>query len=799
MKTFKCCRRSNYRRALTAALILGLASASGLFTAVGVPFAAEQDEEWFEEDSRDKGPHDNDADDEDRNEAARFAGPTSSQPLALTADDAFLVVANPDNNSVTFFDVRRDHFRRLAEVPVQTEPNGVAFLPDGKKAYVANTVSGTVSVIKTRIDDGKIRAKRIKVKKHIKVGTEPYGLALTPNGRKLYVSNARSNSVSVIDTKTDKVIKTIKNVGFEPRGLAISNNGNDDDEDETVYVTQFLSLPIQGKFDGEDDSKSAFVTRVSTATDAVEGKIEVKPIANTGFNATGDAIKRIKPGDPADPANFKFITGAYPNQLNNLGIHGNFVYVPNTGASPNGPVRFDVNTQSLLSVVDRTLTKDVGTINMHTAVRDQSNPQKLFITQPWAIAFKLQADEGYVISAASNIVVKVKVSTVDGSPTVQLDPADTTRVLQLKVGKNPRGIVVNASDTRAYVMNYISRDVSVIDLTSAPESVLAALPSAALPKPGTLADKIHIGNELYNTSVGVFDPATPGGEAITGRMSNKGWGACSACHTPFGLSDNVVWIFPPGPRRTIPQNTDFDHTDPKRGTMRALNWSGERDEEEDFELNIRVVSGGLGLIVLDDGISQDPNVANFLPLANGGRNQLKVRGIGAWDAIKAFEQFGIRSPISPVSKHEHDVIAGEALFRKANCQLCHGGPQWTSSKVRFTPPPGPGFVDANGQLFKELKQVDTFDPSLLNEVRQNAGAPLGADGFAPASLLSVFAYPQTFLHNGVSTSLEDVLKNKAHRSAGTAGVDTLPAASDRAKVVRFLLSIDEDTAAIPIP
>ncbi|HXF06641.1 MAG TPA: hypothetical protein VNM72_14665 [Blastocatellia bacterium] len=47
---------------------------------------------------------------------ARFAGPTSSQSLALTADDLLLVVANLDNDSVTFFDVGGDENRRLAEV-----------------------------------------------------------------------------------------------------------------------------------------------------------------------------------------------------------------------------------------------------------------------------------------------------------------------------------------------------------------------------------------------------------------------------------------------------------------------------------------------------------------------------------------------------------------------------------------------------------------------------------------------------------------------------------------------------------
>jgi hypothetical protein len=48
----------------------------------------------------------------------------------------------------------------------------------------------------------------------------------------------------------------------------------------------------------------------------------------------------------------------------------------------------------------------------------------------------------------------------------------------------------------------------------------------------------------------------------------------------------------------------------------------------------------MGLIVQADGITQDPNVFNFLPLASANRNQLKVHGMNAWDAIKAFVQFG---------------------------------------------------------------------------------------------------------------------------------------------------------------
>jgi YVTN family beta-propeller protein len=271
--------------------------------------------------------------------ATRFVGPTSSQPLALSANGDFLVVANPDNNSVSFFDLRADRNRRVATVPVQTEPNGVVFSPNGLRAYVANTVSGTVSVINVNIANGLISKPSV----HIPVGTEPYALVLTPNGTRLYVANARSSTISVINTATNAVIATIGNPFLlEPRGMAITNDGDADDADETLYVTSFLAAPIAGKIDGADDAKVGRVSVVSTATNSVVGTGAIQPIADTGFKATGDALLRIPPGDPANPANFTFTTGAYPNQLNNVAIKGAFAYLPNTGASPNGPVRFDV-------------------------------------------------------------------------------------------------------------------------------------------------------------------------------------------------------------------------------------------------------------------------------------------------------------------------------------------------------------------------------------------------------------------------------------------------------------------------
>ena len=717
---------------------------------------------------------------------ARFTGPVNSQPLALSADDWLLAVANPDNNSVSIFDVRTGANIRVAEVAVGVEPNGVAVSPDGSRIYVANTVTGTVTVLAA----DRVNAAYGASVATINVGTEPYALALTPSGKKLYVANARSNSISVIDTSTNRVVKTIPDVGPEPRGIAITNNGGDDSL-ETVLVTQFLSVPIAGKFDGSDDAKAGHVTIISAATDTVTGQVTLNPIADTGFKSAGDALARI--AAPAAPVadDFKFVTGAYPNQLNNIAIRGRFAFVPNTGASPNGPTRFDVNTQSLLSVLEIAAKTDAGkTINMHQAVTRQTNPAKRFITQPWAMAFKHQVDEGYVVSAASNIVVKVKVDPSTGAPSVQSDPSDTTRVLEIPTGKNPRGIVVGTADKTAYVLNYVSRDVTVIDLTGTVERVAATLVSSNQPTAGSADEKVQIGKELYHTSIGEFDPPAAGQPAITGRMSNNGWGSCASCH-PFGLTDNVVWIFGAGPRRTIPQHVDFVRGD--GATLRALNWSAIFDEEEDFEANIRGVSGGLGLLVQADGVAQDPSLAAFTP-ASGGRRQLKVRGVNAWDAIRAYIVSGIRAPISPVSKTDPDVVAGRTLFIESKCQNCHGGAQWSTTRVRSASPPDSTLITA-GQLIAELRNVGTFTAGTNNEVRANAAAPLGAAGFSPAPLLSLFAFPQTFFHNGSADTLDAVFANVTHRSAGT-GADRLGSAVQRQQLIKFLLSIDASTEII---
>ena len=203
----------------------------------------------------------------------------SSQPLALSADGTVLVVANTGSDSVSFFDLRRDVNRKVATVPVQSEPRSVALSPNGLRAYVANTESGTVSFIRLDIGSGSVR----KPHKHLKVGGEPTSLVPTPNGTRLYVGNGRANTVSVIDTQSETIIATIP-VGLEPRGLAITNDGDEDDADEKLYVSSFLSLGMQGKHDEATAARRGLVTIISTGTNAVVGASFGEPSAGVGFD-----------------------------------------------------------------------------------------------------------------------------------------------------------------------------------------------------------------------------------------------------------------------------------------------------------------------------------------------------------------------------------------------------------------------------------------------------------------------------------------------------------------------------------
>jgi YVTN family beta-propeller protein len=81
-----------------------------------------------------------------------------------------------------------------------TSLTGIATTPNGKYVYVSNQLSNSVSVLDTASNT---------IMKTVMVGASPAGVAVTPDGAHVYVSNQGSNTVSVLDTASNTVVATI--------------------------------------------------------------------------------------------------------------------------------------------------------------------------------------------------------------------------------------------------------------------------------------------------------------------------------------------------------------------------------------------------------------------------------------------------------------------------------------------------------------------------------------------------------------------------------------------------------------
>ena len=56
--------------------------------------------------------------------------------------------------------------------------------------------------------------------------TRSYGVAVNPDGTKVYVADEESNTVSVISPPPQTRLMATVNVGSVPRGVAVSPDGN---------------------------------------------------------------------------------------------------------------------------------------------------------------------------------------------------------------------------------------------------------------------------------------------------------------------------------------------------------------------------------------------------------------------------------------------------------------------------------------------------------------------------------------------------------------------------------------------
>lgn len=181
--------------------------------------------------------------------------PVGREPEGVVAspDGNWVLVTNESDNSVSIIDTRT--LKVVRSVRVGLRPRDAAFSADGTTAYVSGEFDA--SLYRMKVPAGEPVERMLQLRKEarpmgvvrdaarnrlymstgrggslavigldgkliaeVPVGTRPWGIALSRDGKRVYTANGPANTVSVVDTETLKVVKQIR-VGASPWGVVL--------------------------------------------------------------------------------------------------------------------------------------------------------------------------------------------------------------------------------------------------------------------------------------------------------------------------------------------------------------------------------------------------------------------------------------------------------------------------------------------------------------------------------------------------------------------------------------------------
>jgi YVTN family beta-propeller protein len=318
-----------------------------------------------------------------------------------------------------------------------------------QSAYIPNSGSDNVSVIDTATNT---------VVATIPVGSEPIGVAVSPDGSKVYVTNSNlgPGSVSVIDTATNTVVATIP-VGSEPIGVAVSpvqrkrederergDGGRREREPDgsKVYVANGAVFITNGTF------LPGTVSVIDTAINTVVATIPVG-VGPFGVAANPDGSKVYVTNTELVPTNVSVIDTETNTVVATIPVgFGGVGPIAGVAVTPDGSKLYVANTNpGGVSVIDTATNTLTATIPLSVDAN--------------AVAVTPDGERVYVTSAFFG-----KVSVIE---------TKTNRVTAtIPVGSAPSGVAVTPDGKRVYVPNAFSNNVSVID--TGKNKVIATIP-----------------------------------------------------------------------------------------------------------------------------------------------------------------------------------------------------------------------------------------------------------------------------------------------------------------------------------
>ncbi|MEQ1859665.1 MAG: Ig-like domain-containing protein [Chthoniobacteraceae bacterium] len=496
-------------------------------------------------------------------------------------------------------------------------------------------------------------------------GTAPFGVAISPDGQNAYVSLYGSGALRRYDVAARTQIGNDLALGHTARAVAVSGDG------ARVLVTRFISAQNQGD-----------VWEVNAATFTLNRTLRLAKL--------GDDEHRDGTANSRGVPNYLAAVAYSPDGLS--------AWVAATkqnterGTLFNAAQTHDSTQRNMLLQIDLTtgaVMRDVDIDNSDSAT---------------ALAFSPRGDYLFVTLQGNNQVV---VFDMLAAAEVSGLGAMVTRQM---AGAAPQGVAVDAVTGRVFVQNFMGRSLSVV-------------PAAALFDTGSIS--------LANSTVSTVANEPLSAAVLLGkrifyhadeRMSAEGYISCASCHTDGG-SDGRVWDF-------TQRGEGLRNTVELRGRSGIghgrVHWSGNFDEVQDFENDIRGFFGGNGFLTNEQfAAAQHP-----LGAAKAGQSA-DLDALAAYVTSLGNEHL----PRSPSRAADGSLTvaaeAGRQVFSAMNCVSCHSGTALTDSSTNA------------------LHNVGTL--------RTTSGQRLGAalTGIDAPTLRGVWANAP-FFHDGSARTLDDV-------------------------------------------
>lgn len=596
------------------------------------------------------------------------------EPLSMGSYRIWMV--NQDNDSVSVFDGASR--ARLAEIAVGKAPRSVAIAANGR-VWVTNKVSGTISVIDPK-------ALAIVALIPMGNGSRPHGIIMSPDRQKAYVALEGSGKVAVLNTNSTAIL-TSTSVGPNPRHVSINAAGTE------LLVSRYVTPPQPGES----------TAIISSGVNGVKTGGEVVVL-----NASNLSTIKTVVLEHSDRTDSPFSGRGVPNYLGAAAI------------SPDGVQAWVPSKQDNIL---RGLQRDGRALDFQTTVRAIASKIDLS-TRVEATQARVDLNNSAVASAAiydpSGVFLFVTLET--SREVAIIDAHRHYELLRVDAGRAPQGLALSPDGRTLFVENYMDRSLGAYDLTpllTQGRQQILPLPASGAVVTEKLAANLLLGKQYFY-------------DARDRRLARDGYMSCAACHNDGG-SDGRVWDLTQlgeGLRRTIGfrgKGKDSGHG--------FRHWSGNFDEVQDFESQIRSLAGGTGL--MSDAAYNAGTTAQPLGAAKAGLS-------ADLDALAAYvNSLNVYDP-SPYysATPSAAVTAGKTAFRDLNCQACHAGTAFSSS--------------GNATLL----DIGTIKPTSGGRL---GGALLGID---PPTLRG--AWSQTaLLHDGSAPTLDAAIQ--AHKNVSVTG------------------------------